>query len=285
MTWLKRLVYPLYIYPRTTKGTKKKLHELFQLYRAKKPDLSEGGKGLKLFSNMEEDGIILKLLASIYVEKGFFLDIGSNDCINSNCANLAFNFDWEGVFIDANAQLLKTGKRNYKRFGKEKNLKFVHSFLFPENINEVVNKNVASKEIDFASIDIDGNDYAIWKALDCVKPKIVVVENKIEYGKYDIVVPAINAFFAAQWGASIVSISRVAQEKGYTLVATNKEGFNAFYMRNDCLEISGLQPLSIETVLNNDNIKASFYPENKMIKLIQKVNSVNQNHGVSWVKH
>ncbi len=273
-SWIKRLVYPLYIYPRTTKGTKQKLHELFQLYRAKKPDLSVSSKGLKLFSNMEEDGIILKLLASIYVEKGFFLDIGSNDCINSNCANLAFNFDWEGMFIDANAQLLQTGKRNYKRFGKEKNLKFVHSFLYPENINNVVTANVSSKEVDFASIDIDGNDYAIWRALDCVKPKIVVVENKIEYGKYDIVVPAINTFFAAQWGASIVSISRVAQEKGYTLVATNKEGFNAFYMRNDCLEISGLQPLSIETVLNNDKIKASFYPENKMSELIEQTKSV-----------
>ena len=274
LTWLKQLFYPLYIYPRTTKGTKKKLHELFKFYQTKKPDLNAKGKGLKLFSNMEEDGIILKLLASIYVEKGFFLDIGSNDCINSNCANLAFNFNWEGVFIDAKVHLLQIGKRNYKRFGNEKNLKFVHSFLYPENINEVVSTAIATKEVDFASIDIDGNDYAIWKALDCVTPKIVMIENKIEYGKYDIVVPVTNSFSNKQWGASIVSITNLAQEKGYTLVATNNQGFNAFYMRNDCFEQSGLDALSIEKVLNNEIIKTAFYPEIKMNGLIQQTKTI-----------
>ena len=274
LTWLKQFLYPLYIYPRTTKGTRKKLHELFHFYRARTPQLATGDKGLSLFSNMEEDGIILKLLAAINVEKGFFLDIGSNDCINSNCANLAFNFDWEGVFIDASRKLLQTGKRNYKWFGKVEKLKFVNSFLYPENINQVVCNNVSSIEIDFASIDIDGNDYAIWQALDCVKPKIVVVENKIEYGQYDIVVPATKAFSAAQWGASVVSLTRLSAEKGYTLVATNNQGFNAFYMRNDFLKMSGLQPLTVESVLNNVNIKASFYPENKMSKLIKQTASI-----------
>ena len=64
------------------------------------------------------------------------------------------------------------------------------------------------------SIDIDGNDYAIWKALTYVQPKIVVIENKIEYGSYEIVVPADKNHAASQWGASIVSITKLAEEKG-----------------------------------------------------------------------
>ncbi len=281
MTWLKRLFYPLYIYPRTTGNTKKRLHELFSFYKKRQEEGNSEVKGnLKLFSNMEEDGIILNLLASINVAKGYFVDVGSNDCINSNCANLAFNFDWSGVFIDADKKLLNIGKRNYKFFGKKQDLKFVDCFLFPENINDVVGNHVSTKEIDFMSIDIDGNDYAIWQALEVVKPKLVVIENKIELGKVEIVIPAQPTFSSDEWGASIVSMTKLSEEKSYTLVAINCEGFNGFYMRNDCFEMSGLRPLALETVLSNDSIMASFYSENKMSELIKRTKST-----ITQIKH
>lgn len=268
-TSIKRLLYPLYIYPRITPAKREALHRLFRHYKEAihkgQPAASEK---IRLFSNMEEDGIILKLLAAINTEKGYFIDIGSNDCINSNCANLAFNFDWKGLFIDADEKLLKIGKRNYRFFKKDTGNNFQQCFLTTENVNAVIASAAFTKDVDFLDIDIDGNDYAIWQAIECIQPKLVVIENKIEYGWHDIVVPAHEPFGQTQWGASLVSMTNLAEQKGYTLVATNQEGFNGFYMRNDCYRRSGLRALPVADVLQADHIRKCFYPDAVMHPLI-----------------
>ena len=220
---------------------------------------------------MEEDGVILWLIASLNIERGIFIDIGSNDCINSNCANLVFNFNWQGTFIDGNKKLLDIGERNYNLFGKTKRLtlRFVESFLTPQNINDVLDKNELSKEIDFMSVDIDGNDYAVWQALNIVQPKIVLIENKVEYGKHDIVIPADTSFSPDEWGASPLSMTKLAEQKGYTLVAANSKGFNTFYLRNDLVN-TVIPPLKIEILLDQPSIKNDFYNEAAMIAIENK---------------
>jgi hypothetical protein len=271
-TRIKQVVYPLYILPKISFLTKRKLKRLFQFYKTQSSPVSFHDVGLKVFSNMEEDGIILWLLASLNIKKGVFLDIGSNDCINSNCANLIYNFDWEGVFIDADKKLLKIGERNYRLFGKTQklNLKFIQHFLSPENINDLITQQVWTGEIDFMSIDIDGNDYYIWKALTCIKPKMVMIENKIEYGWYDIAVPADTTRFKSfEWGASPVALTKVAMEKGYTLVAANKKGFNIFFLRNDLMR-ENIPSLKLEDLLNDPEIKKDFYDNDYMEKLIKR---------------
>lgn len=274
-TNIKRLLYPLYIYPRTTAAAQRKIHALYNEYRTGKVvGKPSKEKQLKVFSSLEEDGIIVWLMASLGIEKGNFLDIGSNDCINSNCANLAFNFGWDGTFVDADARLLKIGERNYRLFGKtqKQRLKFVQSFLYPHNINEVVSANMLAGDIDFMSIDIDGDDYSVWKALDAVRPKVVVVENKIEYGWHDIVVPASEHFQQSEWGASLGSVNKLAETKGYTLVAVNDNGFNAFFMRSDVLgSCKSVRPLSVESVVKSETVSSSFYPDSTMVRLKQRV--------------
>lgn len=267
-TYIKRLVYPLYIYVRVSPAKRKKLRRLFTSYEK---GLVDHQPEIRLFSNMEEDGIILRLIASLHIQNGYFVDIGSNDCINSNCANLAFNFNWKGVFVDADEKLLQIGKRNYRFFGKETGNRFVQSFLTSDNINRIIQENSTTSEVDFLNIDIDGDDHAIWKALDCIRPKIVLVENKIEYGEYDIVIPAKAPFRSSEWGASLVSFNKLANQKGYSLVATNKEGFNAFFMRNDCLALSGLEELDIKTVLQEEHIRSCFYSQEIMKPLLEKL--------------
>jgi hypothetical protein len=273
-TSVKRFFYPLYILPKISGFKKKQLKNLFEYYRKKiiaNEPVAYQSTGLRIFSNMEEDGIILWLIASLNIDRGNFIDIGANDSINSNCANLFFNFDWQGIFIDADKQLLKIGKHNYTLFGKTKkqNLKFIKSFLNTENVNDVINKNKQDDKIDFMSIDIDGNDYFIWEALSCVNPKIVLIENKVEYGKYDIVIPADKYFEPGNWGASPVSITKLAVQKGYRLAAANRKGFNMFFLRNDLLK-NEIPELKIEDLLNDSSVSKDFYDAEKMNRLMRK---------------
>jgi hypothetical protein len=41
--------------------------------------------------------MILFIMAALGVPQGVFLDLGSEDGVNSNCANLALNFAWRGT--------------------------------------------------------------------------------------------------------------------------------------------------------------------------------------------
>jgi hypothetical protein len=266
-TEIKRTLYPLFIYPKVTAAKRRQLHALFDELNA-----GESFPELKVFSNREEDGIILWLLAAIGCKKGVFLDIGSNDCINSNCANLAFNFDWEGVFADVDQRLLNIGRRMYHLF-KKRRLRFVQKKVNRESVNEL-SIYFKNREIDFLNIDVDGDDYAIWEGLSSLSPKIVLIETKIEYGRYHLVIPANERFAANEWGASLVSMTELAHTKGYALVATNREGFNAFYLRRDVLASSHVKELSLESVLSD--VKGSFYNEETMTPLLDRLQQFSQ---------
>lgn len=69
--------------------------------------------GFRVYSQFEEDGILLYIFAAIGVEHKTFIDIGSGDGINSNCANFAVNFGWNGLFIDGNPANIEIGKKYY----------------------------------------------------------------------------------------------------------------------------------------------------------------------------
>ena len=86
-----------------------------------------------------------------------------------------------------------------------------HAFLTAENINDHFKNNNVPKTFDLLSIDLDGNDYWIWKAIDENKfrARVVVVEYNcnipnqkdsiaIKYTpELDSTVPSINYYRAS----------------------------------------------------------------------------------------
>jgi hypothetical protein len=104
-----------------------------------------------------------------------------------------------------------------------------------------------------------------------------MIENKIEYGRYDIAVPADARFKSFEWGASPIALTRLAAEKGYTLVAANKKGFNIFFVRDD-LMIENIPALKLEDLLNDPEIKKDFYDYNYLDELVKKFYSGNNDH-------
>jgi len=96
--------------------------------------------GFRVFSQFEEDGILLYIFAAIGMGNRTFIDIGAGDGINSNCANLAINFGWNGLFIDGNPSNIERGKAYYRN-NPDTTLyppKFVHAFVQRENVNELI---------------------------------------------------------------------------------------------------------------------------------------------------
>lgn len=215
-----------------------------------------------IFTYHGEDGIIAYLLGQLGDVPRQFVDIGAGDCVKSNCACLAFHFSWSGLFIDKNIDQLSMGRNFYKKkIEKGAAIRFLASEITAENVNEVIAKAGISNEVGLLSIDIDGNDYWIWKAIDAIRPRIVVIEAKVEFGHHNIVVPYgpenHHSADSRYNGASVGALVNLGKEKGYKLVGANVQGYNLFFVKNN----EGLSSATLDNVLANPETVRSFYPE------------------------
>lgn len=252
-----------------TKATQRLLYHTYRnlAVTGSLPPLQE--TGFRVFSQFEEDGKLLFIFAVLGIHNGTFVDIGAADGINSNCANLALNFGWSGVFIDGNPTHIKRGQEYYGRHPDSWAYppKFVQAIVTRENINDILQAANVPENVDLMSIDIDGNDYWVWDAIDCITPKVVMIETHVEFGLRSIVVPYDKDYIypgkhPAYHGASPVAMEKLASKKGYRLIGSNDYGFNTIYVRRGLAE-DALPEVPVEKVLShprNDHRSKLFEP-------------------------
>jgi len=249
---IKKYLWQLVFYGRIT-GRGPRMNHEFE--KALTVSAALPGASLNIFTSDDEDGILLYLFSRIGHGERTFVDIGSNDCINSNCANLAFHHNWGGIFIDGNTRALSRGSHIYKRHFKKETgrFSFIHSVVTPSNINAILKNALAGRGIDLLSIDLDGNDYFLWKSITVVKPRLVLIEVQVEKGDSEFIPSYNNAFEPYEGnqpkGASPLSMLKLARTKGYRLVAANKGCYNLFFTREDCM--NGLKEITLEEALKN----------------------------------
>lgn len=215
--------------------------------------------GFKTFSQFEEDGLLLYLFALLGNTCKTFVEFGSDDGINSNSANLHFHHDYTGLFLDGNRKAIDRGVYFYKKYGNPntENPVFREAMITTANINTLIGDSGFQGEIGLLSIDIDGNDYWVWKAIDVVSPQVVIIETHNEFGLNDIVVPYDPDYFYPgkhpdYHGASPVAMTKLANHKGYRLVGANELGFNFIYVRNDLL-VDEIPTVTVESLLQHES--------------------------------
>lgn len=220
--------------------------------------------GFRVFSHQEEDGKLLFIFSVIGMGNKTFIEIGSDDGVNSNAANLIFNFGWNGLFIDGNEKSIKRGKIFFKKYPTPFAYppKFILSKVTAENINDLISSNGFEKDIDLLSIDIDGNDYWVWNAITIINPKVVIIETHIEFGFNDIVVPYdANYFYPGKHpvyhGASPIAMQKLGKKKGYRLVGSNELGYNFIFIKNGIAE-NLIPEVSVESLISHPSAIESF---------------------------
>lgn len=109
----------------------------------------------------------------------------------------------------------------------------VRSKIVIENVNQFV-----SNDTLFLSLDIDGNDYWIWKAITDRPPLVVVEFNWFWPPPLRLSVPYDPDFVwndgSIYQGASLAAFESLGIEKGYLFVGVDSVQLNAFFVRRDC---------------------------------------------------
>jgi hypothetical protein len=178
---------------------------------------------------------------SIEIKNKVFFEFGVEKYTESNTRFLLQNNHWKGLVIDGsdeNISYIKNDPIYWKN-----NLKAECAFITKDNINQLITKNGINGDIGILSVDIDGNDYWIWKAIDCISPRIVICEYNSHFGDtYKVSIPYDNNFVREKkhhsniyYGASISALDFLAKKKGYSLVGSNLAGNNVFFVRNDLM--------------------------------------------------
>jgi hypothetical protein len=195
----------------------------------------------QVYSQWGEDGLIQHLIREVKVARKIFVEFGVETYTEANTRFLLVNDNWSGLVLDGGEANVRTIRKSdiYWRH----NLKAVQAFITRENINDLLRDNGVAGDIGLLSVDIDGNDYWVWEAIDVVTPALVVVEYNSRFGaERAVTVPYDPAFVRQQahyscayYGASLAALVALGRRKGYAFVGSNTAGNNAFFVRRDLL--------------------------------------------------
>ncbi len=204
--------------------------------------------GFKVFSQWDEDGIIQYLINKIPIENKTFIEFGVENYEESNTRFLLLNNHWQGLVLDASAADVRYIQTD--RIYWEYDLQAKCTWITRDNINSLLAEAGFSEDVGLLSIDIDGNEYWIWEAIESVRPRIVIVEYSSLFGLQPISIPynenfdrTVAHYSTLYYGCSLAALSHLARKKGYLLVGSNIWGHNAFFVRADVAgEFKGLEP-------------------------------------------
>lgn len=201
-------------------------------------------------SQYGEDGIIEKVLDVIGVNDKWCVEFGSWDGkISSNTFSLITEKGYSAVLIEGNPRRYKD---LLKTFGDNDRVIPLNAFVGFDNeddLDSILKKTDIPTAFDILSIDIDGNDYHVWKAIRNYKPKVVVIEfNPTIPATVEFVQPADKRL---QHGSSLLSMTKLATSKGYELVCATTT--NAIYVDEKFFSLFGIKDNSVKTMMTDQS--------------------------------
>jgi hypothetical protein len=186
---------------------------LFDLERHERRVLSQGG----------EDGVLEALFARLGSTNRRYVEFGCGDGVQCNTAALRRQ-GWQGLLMDG---VDAPGAPD---------VHIVPAWITAETIEALFDAHGVPAEPDLMSIDLDGNDWWVWRAIRR-RPRVVVAEyngnlaaDRALVMPYD---PGHRWDGTNHYGASLLALQRLGREKGYTLVYASQAGVNAFFVRDD----------------------------------------------------
>ncbi len=216
----------------------------------------------RVFSQFGEDGIIQRLIRHIPIRNRTFIEFGVEDFAESNCRFLMMNDNWRGFVMDGSAKQIERVRKLPDLWKYD--LRAKAAFITRENVNDLLAMSGFDSDLGILSIDVDGNDYWLLEAVSVMKPRILIVEYNALFGSagnitvpYDGLFSKSRAHFSGLYfGASLGALAAAASRKGYSLVATESSGVNAFFVRNDLLG-NGLVPHTVSEAFHETHVRQS----------------------------
>lgn len=205
--------------------------------------------GAKAYSQNDEDGILAEIFRRIGTTNKTSLEIGVGTGLENNTLALLVQ-GWRGLWVEGDQAKATKARANLASYVASGQLRIDNVFVTRDNIEEFLQASAPSREPDLLSIDVDGNDYHLWQAVQSISPRVVALEYNASWFPPMSLTVAYRERFEwkddTYFGASLKALELLAERKGYHLVGCCFAGVNAFFVRADLCETYFCEPYTAE---------------------------------------
>ena len=180
-----------------------------------------------VFSQGGEDGVIEKILEILPSKDQWCVEFGAMDGRHlSNSCHLIENAGYRAVLIEAATKPFRKLEASYANNPSVTTINRFVGFTAQDGLDSILRETEIPFDFDVLSVDIDGNDYHVWRAFSDYQPKVAIVE-------FNPTIPLGLEFVQeanpkVSKGSSLRSIVELGKEKGYELVSV--VGVNAIFV-------------------------------------------------------
>ena len=206
-------------------------------------------------SQAGEDGMLEAIFEKIGSGRRWCVEFGAWDGVYlSNTRRLIEECGWSGVLIEADAQRCRDLQRVSADTPRVIPVHALVGWTPRDGLDAILADTSCPTDFDLLSIDIDGNDYHVWQAVERYRPRVVVIE-------YNSCIPTDVVFVQdadpeVSQGSSLLAMVELAKEKGYELIATNI--FNAFFIVKEEFDKICIEDNSIDSLHNVQGMESRF---------------------------
>jgi hypothetical protein len=192
--------------------------------------------GFKVYSQVDEDGIIEHLFSRIGDGGRSFVELGCGNGSENNTHYLALK-GWHGVWVDGGAANIANIAAHVPMDSPK--LLVQQMFITRDNIAAAVQGWLPrlGGSIDLLSLDIDGNDAVVLEQiLGVTAPRVLVLEYNGKFPpplKLSVAYDPSHAWAGDDYYGSSLQVFVDQLEGRYRLVSCGLSGANAYLVRND----------------------------------------------------
>lgn len=180
------------------------------------------------YAQRGEDKLLENIFKILGIKEGYLVDVGAYGKELSNTYHF-LEQGWSGLLIESDEA----------RFNN-----LIHNDKVKRLNKHVDNLELDGTPIDLLSIDIDGNDYYIWKSVKS-RPKVVIIEFN----------PTLSGYYVqpkdGKGGASLEALVELGKTLGYELIATTP--FNAIFIDKKYFSKFKIKDNSISALFKSNN--------------------------------
>ncbi len=185
------------------------------------------GRGRNVHSQFGEDGLVETVLERIGETNRYCFEAGAGDGRTLSNTMRMRDAGWRALLVEQDAALFKQAQQ-YENAA----VHCVNAAIGAEcKIDSLLSAYGAPPDLDFASIDIDGQDYWVWHEMEQFKPRVVLIE--YNFGKDACLIPVRDTTVGKRGGeqATEKAIVELGESKGYKFVARTL--CNCLFVRGD----------------------------------------------------
>ncbi len=203
----------------------------------------------KTKSQLGQDGVLEKIFEVIGDGDKYCVEFGAWDGVKySNSWELIAEKGWSAILIEGNPVRCRDIVRNHNDNPKLKVVNTLVGWDGESRLDAILDGCSAPIDNDLLGIDIDGNDFHVWNAVEKYKPRVVLIEFNPSASNDVYFVQ--DADPDVRQGSSLRALIELGKKKGYSLVCTMK--LDAFFVLDEYFPLFNIASNDIDAMYNND---------------------------------